>query len=109
RWREENLAKVGMRGIFPIWKNDSRELIREFFDLGFGTVVCCVNDAYLGEDAVGKTIDAEFIASLPPKVDPCGENGEFHTFAFAGPVFKHPVQFTIGEKVYRPLEVTHPS
>ena len=53
RWREENLAKVGMRGIFPIWKIDSRELIREFFALGFGTVICCVNDAYLGEDRRG--------------------------------------------------------
>src|SRR5580658_751364 len=65
RWREENLAQVGMRGVFPIWKNDSRELIREFFALGFGTVICCVNDAYLGEDAVGRRIDADFISSLP--------------------------------------------
>ena len=109
RWREENLAKVGMRGIFPLWKNDTRELIREFFALGFGTVICCVNDAYLGEDAVGRKIDTEFIASLPVEVDPCGENGEFHSFAFAGPVFKQPVRFTVGEKVYRPVEVTHPT
>ena len=109
RWREENLAKVGMRGIFPIWKVDSRDLIREFFALGFGTAICCVNDAYLGEDAVGRNIDADFIASLPPEVDPCGENGEFHSFAFAGPIFKQPVKFKVGEKVYRPVEVTHPS
>jgi len=107
-WREENLAKVDMRGIFPIWKIDSRELIREFFELGFGTVICCTNDAYLGEDSVGRIVDKEFIASLPPTIDPCGENGEFHSFAFAGPVFKEPVPFTIGEKVYRPIEVTHP-
>lgn len=109
RWREENLAKVGMRGIFPIWKNDSRELIREFFALGFGTVICCVNDAWLGEAAVGRNIDEEFIRSLPANVDPCGENGEFHSFAFAGPVFKEPVKFKVGEKVYRPVEVTHPT
>lgn len=75
-WREANLAQVGMRGIFPLWKCDSRELIREFFALGFGTVICCVNDAYLGEDAVGRNLHAEFIRSLPPEVDPCGENGE---------------------------------
>jgi len=109
RWREENLAKVGLRGIFPLWKIDSRELIREFFALGFGTVICCVNDACLGEDAVGRNIDPGFIASLPAEVDPCGENGEFHSFAFAGPVFKQPVRFTVGEKVYRPVAQTHPS
>lgn len=108
-WREANLAKVGMRGIFPLWKIDTRDLIREFFALGFGTVITCVNDAYLGEESVGRVIDPDFIASLPPVVDPCGENGEFHSFAFAGPVFKEPVQFTLGEKVYRPLEITHPA
>jgi uncharacterized protein (TIGR00290 family) len=109
RWREENLARVGMRGIFPIWKIDSRELMREFFALGFGTVVCCVNDAYLDEAAVGRNIDEEFMRSLPPDVDPCGENGEFHSFAFSGPIFRQPVKFKVGEKVYRPVEVTHPT
>jgi len=109
RWREDNLAKVGLRGIFPIWKIDTRELIREFISLGFETVICCVNDAYLSEEAVGRNVDADFIASLPLEVDPCGENGEFHSFAFNGPVFKQPVQFKVGEKVYRPVEITHPS
>lgn len=108
RWREENLAKVGLRGIFPLWKNDTRELLREFFALGFGSVICCANDAWLGADAVGCNIDAEFVRSLPAAVDPCGENGEYHSFAFAGPVFRQPVRFTVGEKVYRPLEQTHP-
>ena len=109
RWREENLARIGMRGIFPIWKIDSRELIREFFALGFGTVICCVNDAYLDETAVGRNMDEEFMRVLPPNVDPCGENGEFHSFAFSGPVFRQPVKFKVGEKVYRPVEVTHPA
>jgi uncharacterized protein (TIGR00290 family) len=108
RWREENLASIGMRGIFPLWKIDTRELIREFFSLGFGTVICCVNDGYLGEEAVGRNLDEAFVASLPAEVDPCGENGEFHSFAFAGPVFKQPVPFRTGEKIYRPVEVTHP-
>jgi diphthamide synthase (EF-2-diphthine--ammonia ligase) len=98
-----------MRGVFPIWKEDSRALIREFFALGFGTVTCCVNDAWLGEADVGRKIDEEFIRSLPANVDPCGENGEFHSFAFAGPIFKEPVQFSVGEKVYRPVEVTPPT
>lgn len=108
RWREDNLAHIGMRGIFPIWKEGSSDLMREFFALGFGTVICCVNDAYLDETAVGRNIDEEFIRSLPANVDPCGENGEFHSFAFAGPVFQAPVKFKVGEKVYRPVEVTHP-
>lgn len=107
KWRDENLAKVGLRGIYPIWKIDSRELIREFFTLNFGTVICCVNDAHLGENFVGREIDEEFIRALPEHVDPCGENGEFHSFAFAGPIFKQPIKFKIGEKVYRPVEVTH--
>ena len=108
RWREENLARVGLRGIFPIWKIDSRELLREFIALGFGSVICCANDAYLDENAMGRNIDAAFLATLPPNVDPCGENGEFHSFAFKGPIFRESVKFTIGEKVYRPVEPTHP-
>lgn len=108
-WREQNLAKVGLRGIFPIWKVDSGELIREFISLDFGSIICCVNDAYLGESVVGRNIDAEFIKSLPADVDPCGENGEFHSFTFAGPIFKNPLQVKVGEKVYRPVEETHPA
>jgi len=108
QWREANLARVGLRGIFPLWRIDTREIMLQFLTLGFGTVICCANDAYLGEDAVGRTLTADFIASLPAEVDVCGENGEFHSFAFAGPVFKEPVKFKVGEKVYRPIEVTHP-
>jgi uncharacterized protein (TIGR00290 family) len=109
RWREENLARIGMRGIFPIWKESSSELLREFFAFGFGTVICCVNDAWLDETVVGRNIDEEFVRSLPDNVNPCGENGEFHSFAFAGPIFKKPVKFKVGDKVYRPVEVTHPA
>jgi uncharacterized protein (TIGR00290 family) len=108
RWREDNLARIGLRGIFPLWRIDSRELIREFLTLGFGSVICCANDAWLDASAVGRNIDAEFIRSLPDGVDPCGENGEYHSFAFAGPIFREPVKFTAGERVYRPVEQTHP-
>jgi uncharacterized protein (TIGR00290 family) len=109
RWREEHLARVGMRGIFPIWKENSRGLIGEFIELNFGSVICCVNDAYLDESFVGRNIDAGFTGALPTDVDPCGENGEFHSFAFAGPIFQQPVKFKVGEKVYRPVEQTHPT
>ena len=102
-YRENNLAKVGMKAVFPLWKRDTKELINQFLDLGFRTITCCVNDAFLGEKEVGVEIDAEFISSLPANVDPCGENGEFHTFCFDGPIFKSPIKFSIGEKVYRPL------
>jgi diphthamide synthase (EF-2-diphthine--ammonia ligase) len=68
-----------------------------------------VNDAWLGEEAVGCEIDPAFIGRLPPEVDPCGENGEFHSFAFAGPIFKAPLRIKVGEKVYKPLEVITPS
>ena len=108
RWREEHLARLGLQGVFPIWKRDTRELIDEFIALGFGSIVCCVDDAHLDETALGRIIDAEFVASLPAGVDPCGENGEFHSFAFAGPIFNQPLSIEIGEKVYRPIEQTHP-
>ena len=107
-WREENLTQLDLHGVFPIWKVDSRELIHEFIASGFGSIICCVNDANLDESALGRNIDADFIHSLPADVDPCGENGEFHSFAFTGPIFKRPLHIRVGEKVYRPLEETHP-
>jgi uncharacterized protein (TIGR00290 family) len=108
RWREQNLAQVGLRGIFPIWKEDSRELIHEFIARGFGSILCCVSDAWLDDSALGRKIDADFLQWLPAAVDPCGENGEFHSFAFAGPIFQRPLRIEVGEKVYRPVEQTHP-
>ena len=109
RWREGNLARIGMNALFPLWKRDTRELVAEFLALGFRSIVCCVNDAWLGEEAVGCEIDAKFIAGLPPEVDSCGENGEFHSFTFAGPIFKKSLQIEVGEKVYRPLEAITPT
>jgi uncharacterized protein (TIGR00290 family) len=107
RWREENLAGIGMHGIFPLWKRDTREVVDEIVKLGFRSVICCVNDAYLTEEVLGVTIDRAFIEALPAYVDPCGENGEFHSFAYAGPIFKEPLRFRVGESVYRPLENAH--
>lgn len=109
QWREANLASIGMYGVFPLWKQDTRALIEEFMSLGFASIICCVNDAYLGENAVGRLIDREFVDTLPSNVDPCGENGEFHSFAFDGPIFSERVRFQVGNKVYRPIEETHPA
>lgn len=109
RWREQNLATLGLTGVFPLWQIDSRVLLREFFDQRFGAIICCVDDAWLDESAVGCRLDETFIRSLPPGVDPCGENGEFHSFAFAGPDFRAPIGFQVGEKIYRPLETMPPA
>ena len=105
QYRENNLAKVGMKGIFPLWKMNTTFLVNDFIMQGFRTVVCCTNDGYLGEEWTGKEIDKNFIKQLPADVDPCGENGEFHTFCFAGPIFKKEISFEIGGKVYRQLEI----
>jgi uncharacterized protein (TIGR00290 family) len=104
-YRENNLAKVGLQAVFPIWKQDTTFMVNDFIAKGFRTVLCCTNDAYLGEEWAGREIDKHFLADLPAGVDPCGENGEYHTFCFAGPIFKKPVEFSIGEKVYKPLEI----
>lgn len=104
-YRDNILDKLGMQGVYPLWKKDTKELVNEFLSLGFKTVTCCTNDAYLGEDRVGEIIDKNYIDTLPSNVDPCGENGEFHTFCYDGPVFSYPVMFTKGEKIYRPLEI----
>ena len=104
-YRERNLAKVGLTAEFPLWKKNTNELIKEFLQLGFKTIICCVNDAYLTADSVGVEINENFIEMLPKRVDPCGENGEFHTFCFEGPVFKTPLKFKIGKKVYKLLKI----
>ena len=104
KYREEKLAEVGLKGIFPLWKIDTKELITEFLDLGFKTIVTCVNSEFLDKSFVGRVIDKQFIKDLPENVDVCGENGEFHTFTFDGPFFKNPIEFEIGEKVYREYE-----
>lgn len=101
QYREAQLQKVGMTGVFPLWKQPVRPLIEEFISLGFKAITVCVNARYLDESFVGRVIDENFINDLPPEVDVCGENGEFHTFVFDGPNFKKPVPFQIGEKVLR--------
>lgn len=99
KYREEQLQSIGMEAVFPLWKKNTTDLIHEFLDLGFKTVVTCVNETYLDKSFAGRIIDQDFIRDLPKNVDPCGENGEFHTFTFDGPIFKEPVQFEIGETV----------
>ncbi len=100
-YREAQLARVGMKGVFPLWKKDSTTLVREFIRAGFKAIIVCVNARYLPASFAGRLIDEAFLADLPAGVDPCGENGEFHSFVFDGPLFAAPVAFHIGETVER--------
>lgn len=98
-YRDQRLAEVNLTGIYPLWKRGTRELINEFLRLGFGTVIVCTQ-ARLGE-FVGKEISHDLVNLLPDDVDVCGENGEFHTYAFKGPIFKKSIKYQVGEKVFK--------
>lgn len=100
-YREEQLQAVGLKGIFPLWQRDTAELVREGIALGYKAIVVCVNAEVLDRSFCGRVIDEQFLHDLPEGVDPCGENGEFHTFVFDGPLFQNPVDFTVGETIRR--------
>lgn len=104
QYRETKLREVNLKAIFPLWQIPTDQLIRQFIELGFKTIVTCVNEKYLDKSFAGRIIDHEFLNDLPTNVDPCGENGEFHTFVFDGPLFKEQVPFEKGEVVYRKYE-----
>jgi len=99
-WREANLAKAGMRGVFPIWKRDTGKVAREVIRLGYKAYLSCV-EPKVGSGFVGRLYDEEFLGALPSDIDPCGENGEFHSFVFDGPIFNRPVSVRVGELVTR--------
>ncbi len=101
QYRESKLAGMGLKAVFPLWKIPTDQLIREFIDLGFKAVVVCVDDHYLDQSFVGRTIDESFLNDLPDTVDPCGEYGEFHSYVYDGPLFRKPVELERGEIVYR--------
>jgi len=103
-YRENQLAKVGLKAHFPLWKRNTKELVHEFIDLGFKTILVCTKAELLGKEFVGEVITKDLLKEFPKNVDPCGENGEFHTFVYDGPIFENPIDFTIGEKVYKTYE-----
>jgi uncharacterized protein (TIGR00290 family) len=100
-YREKNLARIGMTALFPIWKRDTRELIRSFHSNRFRAVAVCVDSKILDPGFAGRELDESFFRDLPPHADPCGENGEFHTFVFDGPIFQSPIPLRTGEIVNR--------
>jgi uncharacterized protein (TIGR00290 family) len=106
RYRENQLARRNLNASFPLWKIPTDKLIKEFIDLGFKAVIVCVNEKYLDKSFAGRVIDEDFVRDLPPTVDLCGENGEFHSFVYDGPIFRQPIPFVKGEIVYRKYEPT---
>ena len=104
-YRETNLAKVGMKGVFPLWKIDTQILVQDFINQKFKAIVCCTNDEYLGKGWLGRRLDQVFLQELPVNVDSCGENGEYHTFCYEGSIFRKKIDFTVGEKVFKAIEI----
>ncbi len=101
RYREGALQGTGLRPFFPLWGRDTRELIAEMIEAGMRARVVCVDPAKISEDFAGRDLDRSFVADLPVAADPCGENGEFHTFAYDGPIFAAPIRIESGEIVKR--------
>ena len=100
-YREDKLATLDMRGIFPIWKRDTQKLAHSLIELGFKAITTCVDINTLGRQFVGRIIDEQFLSELPPTVDVCGEKGEYHSFVYDGPIFKDKVSYALGEIVLR--------
>lgn len=104
-YREEQLKKCNIESVFPIWNEDPKALLDAFFRLGFKAIVVCVDGQKLDGSFVGRELNQSFLEDLPEHIDPCGENGEFHTFCYDGPLFSQPIDFKIGDKVQRSYQV----
>jgi uncharacterized protein (TIGR00290 family) len=101
KYREDLLGKIGMECVFPIWKRDTVKLAKKFIELGFKAITVCVDSNVLGEEFAGREFDEQLLDDLPLGIDPCGENGEFHTFVYDGPIFKNRIDHQLGEIVLR--------
>ncbi|TET35648.1 MAG: adenine nucleotide alpha hydrolase [Planctomycetota bacterium] len=100
-YREDRLAEIGMTGVFPLWKLDTGKLAREMIANGLRAYVTCLDPGKLPRDFAGREYNSEFLEDLPENTDPCGENGEFHTFVFNGPMFRHAIKAKVGKTVDR--------
>lgn len=99
-YRERNLARLGLVGLFPLWKRNTRELVQQFMELGFRAWVTCV-EGRLGLERVGCQLDAQWVSALPDDCDPCGENGEYHSFVYDGPLFRRALPVVATERIHR--------
>ena len=98
QYREQQLATIGIQSVFPLWGKNTRQLMNSFIEMGFKAITVCVDDTLLGANFLGRELDVDFLNELPAGVDPCGENGEFHTFCYYAPFFSSSVQFEKGEQ-----------
>ena len=101
KYRELNLARLRMKGIFPLWEKDNFHLMESFITLGFKAIVVSINTHALDGQFVGRIIDWKFMFDFPKTADVCGENGEYHTFVYDGPIFKHVIPYSVGETLLR--------
>lgn len=100
-WRTARLAEVGMEAVFPLWQRDTAALAREMIAAGIEAQIVCLDPRHLDRSLAGRRLDTALLDALPPGVDPCGENGEFHTVVTAGPMFAAPIPTRLGEIVER--------
>ena len=101
KYREKNLSKMGMTASFPLWKKNTLQLANQFIKLGFKSIITCTDSKKISKDFIGRIFNEEFLLDLPSNVDPMGENGEFHSFVYDGPLFRNKVQFELGDIVLR--------
>ena len=101
QYRDERLSQVGMTGLYPIWMRDTEELVRTFIGLGFKALLACVDTEAIDASFAGREIDLALLADLPQSADPCGEYGEYHSFVYAGPIFKQAIACRAGAAVRR--------
>ncbi|MBP9022886.1 MAG: adenine nucleotide alpha hydrolase [Spirochaetes bacterium] len=101
KYREEKLALLDMEAVFPLWKKDTTEIVSRCVNLGFRTILTCVDTSVIDGDFAGRVIDEQLISEFPNDADICGENGEYHSFVYSGPIFKKDISFSVGEKVLR--------
>ena len=100
-YREKQLAGSGLEPLFPVWQIPTADLARTMIASGLRAKITCVDPRILPAEFAGRDFDAQFLADLPPHIDPCGENGEFHSFVYAGPGFRQPIKVSVGEIVER--------
>lgn len=108
KYREEQLKKAGFTGLFPVWGTNTNIIVQQIEDVGIETVIVCVNEAVLGKEFLGRKVNRALLNDLPAGVDPCGENGEFHTFVYNAPYFSSPIPIQQGEIVHRTYPGTNP-
>jgi len=101
QYREKQLASAGLKGAFPLWGMDTKAVAKEFIKIGFKAIVVSVDSQKLNKSFAGRIYDENFLEDLPDQLDPCGENGEFHTFVYDGPIFQQPINFKKGEIIYK--------